>query len=53
MPGTIDIIAGSKGKAAGRYEARDGQVYSVKAGPDGVTVDVAPDPRRAEAPPAD
>ena len=53
MPGTIDIVGGGKGKAAGRYEARDGQVYSVKAGPDGVTVEVAPDPRRAEAPPAD
>jgi hypothetical protein len=53
MPGTIEIIAGGKGNAAGRYEARDGQVYSLKAGPDGVTVEVAPDPRRAEAPAGD
>jgi hypothetical protein len=53
MPGTIDIVSSEKGKAAGRYEARDGQVYSLKAGPDGVTVEVAPDPRRAEAPAPD
>ncbi len=35
--------------AGSRYEARDGQVYSVEAGPDGVTVEVAPDPHREQA----
>jgi hypothetical protein len=54
MPGTIDIISRDKDKAAVRYEARDGQVYSLIAGPGGVVVDVAPDPRRPGAPsPAD
>jgi hypothetical protein len=52
MPGTISI-SGTGRKASGRYEARDGQVYSVRAGPDGVSVNVAPDPRRAEAPATD
>jgi hypothetical protein len=49
MPGTIELITGGRGKATARYEARDGQVYSLEAGPEGVTVEVAPDPRRAEA----
>ncbi len=49
MPGAIDVITGRQGKASGRYEARDGQVYSVEAGADGVTIEVAPDPRREQA----
>ncbi|MBZ0210077.1 MAG: CAP domain-containing protein [Hyphomicrobium sp.] len=45
LPGSIDVITGRARKATARYEARDGQVYSLEAGPEGVTVDVAPDPR--------
>ena len=46
MPGSINVVANPKTKAAARYEARDGQVYSVEAGPGGVTVVIGPDPRR-------
>jgi len=45
MPRDIDVFANPKSKASARYETRDGQVYSVEAGPDGVKVTVGPDPR--------
>ena len=46
MPGTSTCSRAAKARRSARYEARDGQVYSVKAGPDGVKVEVAPDRAR-------
>jgi hypothetical protein len=46
LPGSINVVGNPQTKAAARYEARDGQVYSVEAGPGGVTVVIGPDPRR-------
>lgn len=45
LPRDIDVFANPKSKASARYEARDGQVYSLLAGPDGVTVQIGPDPK--------
>jgi len=45
VPRDINVFTNPKSKASARYEARDGQVYSVVAGPHGVTVEVARDPR--------
>jgi hypothetical protein len=44
MPGTLSIVTDPKSKAVARYEARDGQVYTLKAGADGVTVEVGSRP---------
>ncbi len=49
MPGIISIITDAK-KAAARYEARDGQVYTLKAGADGVTVEVGSSPPPSPSP---
>ena len=45
LPRDINVFANAKSKATARYEARNGQVYSLEAGPDGVTVRIGPDPR--------
>lgn len=45
LPRDIDVFANPKSKASARYEARDGQVYSLLAGPDGVTVQIGLDPK--------
>jgi len=45
LPGSISIITDPKTKAAARYEARDGQVYTLNWGENGVTVEVSSSPR--------
>ncbi len=45
LPRDINVFANAKSKATARYEARNGQVYSLEAGPDGVTVRIGPDPK--------
>jgi hypothetical protein len=52
MPGIISVFTDAK-KAAARYEARDGQVYTLKWGEDGVTVEVGPSPTPSPAPSPD
>ena len=49
----VNVIGSRSRYASGHYEARDGQVYSLEATPDGVSVDVGPDPRRAQIEVAD
>jgi hypothetical protein len=45
LPRDINVFADPKSKASARYEARNGQVYSLVGGPDGVTVQISPDPK--------
>jgi Cysteine-rich secretory protein family len=45
LPRDINVFTDTKSKATARYEARDGQVYSLEAGPDGVTVQIGPAPK--------
>ena len=45
LPRDIEVFADTKSKASARYEARDGQVYSLEAGADGVKVRIGTDPR--------
>jgi uncharacterized protein YkwD len=49
MPGSIEVIGAGKRRASARYEARDGQVYSLEADPDGVNVEVSEEPRPSQA----
>ena len=44
MPGILSVMTDAKGKAAARYEARDGQVYTLKWESNGVTVEVGASP---------